>query len=161
MQKKQGRKMFNNKEPEFEGRKSESKVHVSPSSNFEYFSDNNINEDNAAGSLVPVVGQISTNSTNTFSAASPSNAVFSPTHGKSSYVDSSQLPDDSNMPKLEDITYSDDEDDVGAEADFNHLETTITISPIPITRVHKDRHVTQIIGDLSSATQTRSVRRVA
>nr|GEU91620.1 uncharacterized mitochondrial protein AtMg00810-like [Tanacetum cinerariifolium] len=35
------------------------------------------------------------------------------------------------------------------------------ISPIPTTRVHKDHHVTQIIGDLSSATQTRSMTRVA
>nr|GEW38867.1 hypothetical protein [Tanacetum cinerariifolium] len=34
------------------------------------------------------------------------------------------------------------------------------ISPIPTTRVHKDHHVTQIIGDLSSATQTRSMTRV-
>nr|GFD56205.1 hypothetical protein [Tanacetum cinerariifolium] len=42
--------------------------------------------DYAAGSLVPVVGQISTN---TFSAAGPSNVVVSPTHGKSLYVDSS------------------------------------------------------------------------
>nr|GEY80033.1 hypothetical protein [Tanacetum cinerariifolium] len=61
---------------------------------------------------------------------------------------------------LEDITYSDDEDDVGAEADFTNLETSITVSPIP-TRVHKDHPVTQIIGDLSSATQTTSMSRVA
>nr|GEV07831.1 retrovirus-related Pol polyprotein from transposon TNT 1-94 [Tanacetum cinerariifolium] len=64
----------------------------------------NINEDNAAGTLVPVVGQLSTDSTNTFSAAGPSNAAV----------------------KLEDITYSDDEDNVGAEADFTNLETSIT-----------------------------------
>nr|GEX85171.1 hypothetical protein [Tanacetum cinerariifolium] len=96
------------------------------SAEFEDFSDNSINEVNVAGSLVPTVGQISTNSTNTFSATGPSNNVVSPTHGKSLYVDSSQLPDDPNMPELEDITYSDDEDDVGAEADFNNLETSIT-----------------------------------
>nr|GFB83912.1 putative ribonuclease H-like domain-containing protein [Tanacetum cinerariifolium] len=63
--------------------------------------------------------------------------------------------------ELEDITYFDDEDDVGAEADFNNLETSITVSPIPTKRVHKDHPVTQIIGDLSSATQTRSMTRVA
>nr|GEX77371.1 ribonuclease H-like domain-containing protein [Tanacetum cinerariifolium] len=62
--------------------------------------------------------------------------------------------------KLKDITYSDDKDDVGAEADFNNLETSITVSPIPTTRVHKDHHVSQIIGDLSSTTQTRSMTRV-
>nr|GEW52127.1 RNA-directed DNA polymerase, eukaryota, reverse transcriptase zinc-binding domain protein [Tanacetum cinerariifolium] len=72
----------------------------------------------------------------------------------------SQYPDDPNMPELEDITYCDDEEDVGAEADFTNLETNITISPIPTTRVHKDHPVTQIIGDLSSATQTRSMTRV-
>nr|GFA24949.1 hypothetical protein [Tanacetum cinerariifolium] len=51
--------------------------------------------------------------------------------------------------------------DVGAEANFTNLETLITVSPILTTSVHKDHHVTQIIGDLSSATQTRSMIRVA
>nr|GEV63227.1 ribonuclease H-like domain-containing protein [Tanacetum cinerariifolium] len=46
-------------------------------------------------------------------------------------------------------------------ADFTNLETTITVSPIPTTRVHKDHLVTQIIGDLSSAPQTRSMSRMA
>nr|GEV83010.1 putative ribonuclease H-like domain-containing protein [Tanacetum cinerariifolium] len=58
------------------------------------------------------------------------------------------------------ITYSDDAEDVGAEADFTNLEITITVSPIPTTRVHKDDPVTQIIGDLSSATQTRSMTKM-
>nr|GEV94103.1 uncharacterized mitochondrial protein AtMg00810-like [Tanacetum cinerariifolium] len=62
--------------------------------------------------------------------------------------------------KLEDITYSDDEDDVGAEADFNNLETSILASPIPTSRIHKHHHVTQIIGDLSLTTQTRSISKV-
>nr|GEU47242.1 putative ribonuclease H-like domain-containing protein [Tanacetum cinerariifolium] len=64
------------------------------------------------------------------------------------------------MPELKDITYSDDEDVVGAEADFNNLESSILVSPIPPTRIHKDHHVSQIIGDLSSTTQTRSMTRV-
>nr|GFD19109.1 hypothetical protein [Tanacetum cinerariifolium] len=117
---------FDEKEPEFEGRKPESEVNVSPSSKFEDFSDNNINEDNVAGTLVPAVGKISTDNTNMFSAAGLSNADVSPTHGKSSYMDSSQLHDDLNMLDFEEITYSDDEDDVGAEADFTNLETSIT-----------------------------------
>nr|GFD11999.1 hypothetical protein [Tanacetum cinerariifolium] len=119
---------FDEKEPESEGRKPEFEVNVSHAVvlRFKDFSDNSINKDNAAGTLVPVVGQISTNSTNTFSVAGSSNAVVSPTHGKSLYVDSSQLPDDLNMPELEDITYSDDKDDVGAEGDFTNLETSIT-----------------------------------
>nr|GEY03107.1 hypothetical protein [Tanacetum cinerariifolium] len=49
---------------------------------------------------------------------------------KSSFVDRSQYPDDPSMPALEDIIYSDDEEDVSAEADFSNLETSITISPI-------------------------------
>nr|GEW16223.1 putative ribonuclease H-like domain-containing protein [Tanacetum cinerariifolium] len=62
--------------------------------------------------------------------------------------------------KMEDITYSDDENAVGAKADFNNLVTSITVSPIPITRIHKDHHVSQIISDMSSTTQTRSMTRV-
>nr|GEV10649.1 uncharacterized mitochondrial protein AtMg00810-like [Tanacetum cinerariifolium] len=130
------------------------------SAEFEDFFDNSNNEVNVADTLVLAIGQISTNSTNTFSAACPSNTVVSLTHGKYPYMNPSQYPDDLNMPALEDITYSDDEEDVGAEADFTNLETNITVHPIPITRVHKDHHVTQIIGDLSSATQTRSMSRV-
>nr|GEU41239.1 uncharacterized mitochondrial protein AtMg00810-like [Tanacetum cinerariifolium] len=106
------------------------------SSELEDFFDNNINKDNAAGTLVLAVGQLSPNSTNTFSVVGPSNAAASPTHGKSLY-------------------------DVGAEVDFNNLETSITVNPILTTRVHREHHVTQIIGDLCSATQTRSMTRVA
>nr|GEZ03441.1 uncharacterized mitochondrial protein AtMg00810-like [Tanacetum cinerariifolium] len=130
------------------------------SEEFEDVSDNSTNEVNPASTPVPAVGQISTNSTNTFSAAGPSNTAVSPTLRKSSYVDPSQYPDDLNMSALEDITYSDDDDDVGAEADFSNLETTITVSPIPTTRVHKDHPVSQIIGDLSLAPLTRSMTRM-
>nr|GEU32977.1 hypothetical protein [Tanacetum cinerariifolium] len=111
------------------------------SEEFDDFTDNSINEVNAASTPVPAVGQISTNSTNTFNAAGPSNTDVSPTLKKSSYVDPSQYPDDQNIPALEDITYSDDDEDVSAEADFTNLETTITVSPIPTTRVHKDHHI--------------------
>nr|GFA42358.1 hypothetical protein [Tanacetum cinerariifolium] len=62
--------------------------------------------------------------------------------------------------ELEDITFSDDENDVGAEADFNNLETSITVGLIPTTRIHKDHPVSQIIGDLSLTTQTRSMTKV-
>nr|GEV14921.1 hypothetical protein [Tanacetum cinerariifolium] len=152
---------FNGKEPEFNEKKPKSKVNVSPSSKFKDYSNNSINEVNADGTLVPTVGQVSPNSTNTFSVAGPSNVAASPIHGKSSFIDASQLPGDPDMPEFEDITYSDNEDDVGAEADFKNLETFITGSPIPTTRVYKDHPVTQIIGDLSLATQTRSMTRVA
>nr|GEV79977.1 putative ribonuclease H-like domain-containing protein [Tanacetum cinerariifolium] len=97
---------------------------------FEDCSANSSNEVNAVGSIVLTVGQNSLNSTNTF-----------------------------NMPELEDITYSNDEDVGGAKADFNNLESSIPVSPIPTTRIHKDHPVSQIIGDLSSTTQTRSITR--
>nr|GEW27464.1 hypothetical protein [Tanacetum cinerariifolium] len=135
--------------------------YIDLSAEFEdYSNDNIINEVNVVGTLVPTVGQISLNSTNTFSDAGPSNAAANPTYGKSLFIDASQLPDDPDMPELEDITYSDNEDDVGTEADFNNLETSIIVSPIPTTRVHKDHLVTQIIGDLSLTTQTRSMIKV-
>nr|GFB61201.1 copia protein [Tanacetum cinerariifolium] len=62
--------------------------------------------------------------------------------------------------KHDDKTKREAKEDVGAEADFTNLETNITVSLIPTTRVHKDHHVTQIIGDLSSATQTRNMTRL-
>nr|GEU35490.1 putative ribonuclease H-like domain-containing protein [Tanacetum cinerariifolium] len=117
-------------EPEFEGEKPKSEVHVSPSSSAKTKKHDDKTKREAKGKRpysIPVVGQILTNSTNTFSAAGPSNTVVSPTLEKSSYVDSSQYPDDSIMPALEDITYSNDEEDVGAEADFTNLETTVTV----------------------------------
>nr|GEY07729.1 hypothetical protein [Tanacetum cinerariifolium] len=115
---------FEVKEPEFEGRKPQSKVHVSPSSSAQTTKhDDKTNRE--------VKGK-------------------SPIESSTGYR---------NL-KLEDITYSDDEEDVGAKADFTNLETSIIVSPISTTRVHKDHPVTQIIGDLSSATQTRSMIRV-
>nr|GEU42331.1 putative ribonuclease H-like domain-containing protein [Tanacetum cinerariifolium] len=149
---------FDGKEHDFDAKKPESEVILSLSK-FEDCSDNSSNEVNAAGSLVPTVGQNSLNSTNTVSAASSLNDDVSPTYGKSSFIDASQLSDDQDMPGLEDITYSDDEDVVGAEADFNNLESSIPVSHIPTTRIHKDNPVSQIIGDLSSTTQTRSMTR--
>ncbi|GJV08766.1 putative ribonuclease H-like domain-containing protein [Tanacetum coccineum] len=66
-----------------------------------------------------------------------------------------ELLDDPNMPELEDIVYSDDDEDVGAEADMNNLDAFMLVSPIPTTRIHKDHLVKQIIRDLNSAPQTR------
>nr|GEZ79580.1 hypothetical protein [Tanacetum cinerariifolium] len=103
---------------------------------FEEYYNNSSNGVNAASSLVFTAGQNSIDSTNDFSAAGPSNVV---------------------MPNLEDLSH--DADDVGAEADINNLESIILVSPIPTTRIHKDHPTSQIIGDLSSTTQTRSMAR--
>ncbi|GKF05131.1 hypothetical protein Tco_0035799, partial [Tanacetum coccineum] len=66
-----------------------------------------------------------------------------------------ELPDYLNMPELKDIVYSDDDEDVGAEADINNLDTNIPVSPILTIRIHKDLPVEQIIGDIYSVPQTR------
>ncbi|GKB74457.1 retrovirus-related pol polyprotein from transposon TNT 1-94 [Tanacetum coccineum] len=66
-----------------------------------------------------------------------------------------ELPDDPNMPALEDIVYLDDDEDVSVEADMNNLDAFMLVSPILTTRVHKDHPVEQIIRDLNSAPQTR------
>nr|GEW21885.1 hypothetical protein [Tanacetum cinerariifolium] len=63
--------------------------------------------------------------------------------------------DDPNTPNLEEIVYSDDDEDVSAEADMTNLDTNIPVSPILTTRIHKDHPVKQIIGDIHLAPQTR------
>nr|GEU85778.1 hypothetical protein [Tanacetum cinerariifolium] len=106
------------------------------SDEFEEFSVNNTNRVNAASTPVTAFKPNSTNSANNFNAAGPSNIAVTLTF------------------KIK------DKENVGAEADFSNLETIITVSPIPTTRVHKDHPVTQIIGVLSSAPQTRSMERM-
>ncbi|GKD61023.1 hypothetical protein Tco_1298532 [Tanacetum coccineum] len=66
-----------------------------------------------------------------------------------------ELPDDPNMSELEDYSIFEDDEDVGAQADMKNLDTSIQVSPIPTTRIHKDHPLEQVIGDLQSATQIR------
>ncbi|GKF22253.1 hypothetical protein Tco_0074575, partial [Tanacetum coccineum] len=86
----------------------------------------------------------SVNSTNNVNVAS-TNEIS--TIGRKASI---ELPDYPNMPALEDIVYSDDNEDVGAEADMNNLDVFMPVSPIPTIRVHKDHPVEQIIEDLNS-----------
>nr|GEV36761.1 hypothetical protein [Tanacetum cinerariifolium] len=127
---------------------------------FEECSNNSSNGVNAASSTIPTVGHNFINSTNIFSAAGPSNTTVGQTYGKSSSTDASTSSHDLDMPALEEFTYSDDEAAVGAEADVNNLESSIPVSLIPTTRIHKDHPISQIIGDLSSTTQIKSMARV-
>nr|GEU82322.1 retrovirus-related Pol polyprotein from transposon TNT 1-94 [Tanacetum cinerariifolium] len=147
----------------FDDKENESEVHVSLSSSDKPKKHDEHakreakgkNRVNAISTPVTVVGPNSTNITNSFNDAGPSDNDVSPNFEigqKSSFVDPSQYPDDPNMPALEDIVYFDDEEDVGAKADFSNLETSITVSPIPTTRVHKDHPVTQIIDGKSAST---------
>nr|GEZ19420.1 hypothetical protein [Tanacetum cinerariifolium] len=94
---------------------------------FEECTNNSSNGVNAASSLVSTAGHNFINSTNEFSVVGPSNTAASPTTANSA-----------DMPNLEDLTHSNDADDVGAEADINNLESIISVSPIPTTRIHKD-----------------------
>nr|GEV27214.1 hypothetical protein [Tanacetum cinerariifolium] len=144
---------FDGKEHDFDAKKPQSEVSVSPSSSAQSWKQDDKTKKKAKGKS-PV------ESFTGYRDLSPSNANASPTYGKSSFIDAFQLLEDPDMPELDDITYSDDDNDVGAEANFNNLETFITISPILTTRVQKDHHVSQIIGDLSLTTQTRSMTRV-
>ncbi|GJT70698.1 putative ribonuclease H-like domain-containing protein [Tanacetum coccineum] len=99
-----------------------------------------------------------TNNVNTVSStvnAAGTNGVIA-VGGKTSI----ELPFDPNMPALEDYSIFDslrDDEDDGAEADMNNLDTTIQVSPIPTTRIHKDHPLNQVIGDLQPATQTRKM----
>ncbi|GJX42193.1 putative ribonuclease H-like domain-containing protein [Tanacetum coccineum] len=82
-----------------------------------------------------------------------------------STLPNADLPIDPNMPDLEDDSdafSSDgifngayDDENVGAVADFNNMDDTINVSPIPTLRIHKDHPKDQILGDPKSAVQTR------
>ncbi|GJV97807.1 retrovirus-related pol polyprotein from transposon TNT 1-94 [Tanacetum coccineum] len=83
-----------------------------------------------------------------------------------STLPNADLPIDPNMSDLEDAydtlpndgifngAYDDDED-VGAVADFNNMDNTIAVSPIPTLRIHKDHPKGQILRDPTLAVQTR------
>ncbi|GKA04318.1 putative ribonuclease H-like domain-containing protein [Tanacetum coccineum] len=68
-----------------------------------------------------------------------------------------ELPDDPNMPELEDIVYSDDDEDVGAEADMNNLKLIDGLSVYSNYKgIHKLIHpVEQILGLLNSSTSNK------
>nr|GEZ05809.1 hypothetical protein [Tanacetum cinerariifolium] len=71
-----------------------------------------------------------------------------------------ELPFDPNMPALKDVSifnFSSDDEDNDAVADINNLDTTIQVSPIPTTRIHKDYPLDKVIEDLQSTTQTRKM----
>ncbi|GKA14848.1 hypothetical protein Tco_0694494, partial [Tanacetum coccineum] len=105
------------------------------------------------------------NSTNRDSTVSPSISVVGEI-----FTNADDLPTDSLMPDLEDtvnllntgiFSGAYDDEDMGAKADLNNLETTMNVSPIPTTRIYKDHPKDQIIGDINSATQTRRMTRIS
>ncbi|GJW58300.1 putative ribonuclease H-like domain-containing protein [Tanacetum coccineum] len=129
--------------------------------------------------LVTQAGAAKSSSTNIFSTisttakASGTNLVntvsipvstASPNEGLSISDTTNSQEDDSKMPPLEDIhqdttdgifTHS-SYDDEGAEADFTNLETVVNVSPIPTSRINPSHPSALILGDPTSAVQTRS-----
>ncbi|GKA24052.1 putative ribonuclease H-like domain-containing protein [Tanacetum coccineum] len=80
------------------------------------------------------------------------------------FTNADDLPTDPLIPDLEDtgiFSGAYDDEDVGAEADLNNLETTMNVSPIPTTRIHKDHPKDQIIGDINLATYTRRMTKIS
>ncbi|GJU61525.1 ribonuclease H-like domain-containing protein [Tanacetum coccineum] len=105
------------------------------------------------------------NSTNRDSTASPSVSAA----GRS-FTNINDLPIDPLMPDLEDIANllntgifsgAYDNEDEGAKADLNKLETTMNVSPIPTNRIYKDHPKEQIIRDPLLAPQTRRMTKFA
>ncbi|GJX45718.1 putative ribonuclease H-like domain-containing protein, partial [Tanacetum coccineum] len=129
--------------------------------------------------LVTQAGAAKSSSTNIFSTvsttakASGTNLVntvsipvstASPNEGLSLSDTTNSQEDDSEIPPLEDIhqdttdgifTHS-SYDDEGAEADFTNLETVVNVSPIPTSRINPSHPSALILGDPTSAVQTRS-----
>ncbi|GJR90793.1 putative ribonuclease H-like domain-containing protein [Tanacetum coccineum] len=80
------------------------------------------------------------------------------------FKNSFTLPDVPNVFSIDDIGIfgnAYDDEDVGAEADLNNLETTMNVSPIPTTRIDKDHLKDQIIKDLTSAIQKRRMTKIS
>ncbi|GKF04742.1 putative ribonuclease H-like domain-containing protein, partial [Tanacetum coccineum] len=99
------------------------------------------------------------NTTNRDSTVSPSVSAAG-----QSFTNANDLPTDPLMPDLEDtgiFSGAYDDEDVGAKADFNNMETTMNVSPIPTMRIHKDHPKDQIIRDINSATQTRRMTKIS
>nr|GEW02630.1 retrovirus-related Pol polyprotein from transposon TNT 1-94 [Tanacetum cinerariifolium] len=112
--------VFRDKKSKFEGEKSESEVHVSPSSSAQTKKHDHKTKKEAKGK--------------------------NPIESLTGYRNLSAEFEDFSDNNINEV---------------NAVDTPVfVVGPIPTTRVHKDHHVTQIIDDLSSATQKRSMTRV-
>nr|GEW09904.1 hypothetical protein [Tanacetum cinerariifolium] len=110
------------------------------------------NKDKGKSPVVTITGFRDLNAdTNNFSAAGPSNTAASRTVTNSSLQDASTSSHDSDMPNLEDLTHSDDAEDVGAEADINNLESIFSTRSIAraIRDQEEPKQVQQALKDPS------------
>ncbi|GJT49270.1 putative ribonuclease H-like domain-containing protein [Tanacetum coccineum] len=103
-------------------------------------------------------------STNLVNTVSIPVSTASPHEGLSLSDPTNPEEDDSEIPPLEDIYQNSTDgifttssyDDEGAVADFTNLETVVNVSPIPTSRIHSSYPLALILGDPTSAVQTRS-----
>ncbi|GJT61852.1 putative ribonuclease H-like domain-containing protein, partial [Tanacetum coccineum] len=103
-------------------------------------------------------------STNLVNTVSIPVSTASPHEGLSLSDPTNPEEDDSEIPPLEDIYQNSSDgifttssyDDEGAVADFTNLETVVNVSPIPTSRIHSSHPSALILGDPTSAVQTRS-----
>ncbi|GKD50866.1 putative ribonuclease H-like domain-containing protein [Tanacetum coccineum] len=82
----------------------------------------------------------------------------------SPFKNSFSLPPVSNVTPIDDTRIfgnAYDNEDVGAEANLNNLETTMNVSPIPTTRIDKDHPKDQIIRDFNSDIQIRRMTKIS
>ncbi|GJZ57440.1 putative ribonuclease H-like domain-containing protein, partial [Tanacetum coccineum] len=125
---------------------------------------NSTNSINTISTPVSIAGPSFTND----ASSSPVNAArtsdehlfeqFSP------FKNAFTLPDVPNVFSIDDTGIfgnAYDDEDVGAAADLNNLETTMNVSHIPTTRIDKDHPKDQIIGDFNSAIQTRRMTKIS
>ncbi|GJZ54183.1 reverse transcriptase domain-containing protein, partial [Tanacetum coccineum] len=103
-------------------------------------------------------------STNLVNTVSIPVSTASPNEGLTLSDPTNPEQDDSEIPPLEDIYQNSTDgifttssyDDEGAVADFTNLETVVNVSPIPTSRIHSSHPSALILGDPTSAVQTRS-----
>ncbi|GJZ09304.1 putative ribonuclease H-like domain-containing protein [Tanacetum coccineum] len=110
---------------------------------------------NNTNRLNTVSSPVNTDNNNAYRVFTPVNAA---TPFNVDYLIDHLMPDLEDTANLQDTGIfgnAYDDEDVGAEDDINNLETTMSVSPIPTTRIHKDHPKDQIIGEVHSAVQTR------
>ncbi|GJW59111.1 putative ribonuclease H-like domain-containing protein [Tanacetum coccineum] len=127
-----------------------------------------IQEGAAKASSTNIFSTVSTpakaSSTNLVNTVSIPVSTASPHEGLSLSDPTNPEQDDSEIPPLEDIYQNSTDgiftnssyDDEGAVADFTNLETVVNVSPIPTSRIISSHPSALILGDPTSAVQTRS-----
>ncbi|GJT56174.1 putative ribonuclease H-like domain-containing protein [Tanacetum coccineum] len=127
-----------------------------------------IKEGAAKASSTNIFSTVSTpakaSSTNLVNTVSIPVSTASPNEGLSLSDPTNPEQDDSEIPPLEDIYQNSSDgifttssyDDEGAVADFTNLESVVNVSPIPTSRIISSHPSALILGDPTSAVQTRS-----